>query len=123
MRVAQNTDYLSLGGFILEVRLRAPRDTLFVPEAEHRNPFFALTERMCDAPDTLEHQVLVRVLRAMVNEPMKDHAFARSDVAALSPDLLVLLSEFVDDFHSGRYEKVAMSARLAVYRYANKTKK
>lgn len=105
------SDQINLAAFLAEARRRASPGTTSPSEADLREPLFALLARHKTAPETLEHRVLARLLHSMAEEP-RPRAFARSDIAALSPPVLQLLVAFVDDLMSGRYLRAEVRSLL-----------
>ncbi len=114
--VIHDTDQVSLAAFLVEVRRRAPQGMSLVSEAEQRDPFGAMITRICSATDTMEHRVLGRLLWSIVENPLTDSTFRVTEIAALSPAVLLLLSAFIDDYKSGRYDRTTLRSALSSHK-------
>lgn len=110
--MTHNTDQVSLAAFLVEVRRRAPQGTSRVSDAQLRDPFGAMITRIRPATDTMEHRVLARLLWSMVEEPTTEIKFRLTEIAALSPAVLLLLSAFIADYISGRYDRTTIRSAL-----------
>jgi len=110
--VTHDTDQVSLAAFLVEVRRRAPQGMPLVSEAKQRDPFGAMITRIGSAADTMEHRVLARLLRSVVEEPITETKLRLTELAALSPAVLLLLSAFIDDYTSGRYDRATIRSAL-----------
>jgi hypothetical protein len=110
--VNRQTDHVSFLAFLAEVRRRAPRSTPLVSREEERDPFEAMITRIRRASNTMEHRVLVRLLQSVVEEPNSETTFRLTEVAALSPDLLLLFAAFMDHYISGDYDRATIRSAL-----------
>ena len=107
------TDRISLAAFLAEVRRRGPRGTLVAREDELRDPLAAIGARMAGRPHTMEHRVLARILRGIIKEP-NDDTFRKTEISALGPSALLLLSALIDDLTGGRYDRAAVRSVLVM---------
>lgn len=119
--MTHNTDQVSLAAFLVEVRRRAPQGALLMSEAEQRDPFGAMITRIRTVTDTMEHRVLVRLLHSVVEEPTTETTFRLTEIAALSPATLLLLSAFIDDYTSGRYDRATIRSALVSHKISTPT--
>lgn len=110
--MTHDTDQVSLAAFLVEVRRRAPQGAHVVSEAEQRDPFGAMITRIRSATNTMEHRVLVRLLRSVVEKSTTESIFRVTEIAALSPAVLVLLSAFIDDYMGGIYDRATIRSAL-----------
>lgn len=108
------TEKLSVAGFIFELAGRIRGRTAIATEIELRDPLRAILDRIRHMPATVEHRLLLRVLRALT-KPMADASFSAADVAALSLPASQLLSALVDDLASGRYRADDIQAALLIH--------
>ena len=110
--VARDTDQISLPAFLAEVRRRVPQGTPLVSRAEERDPLGAMITRISSGRHTMEHRVLARLLQGVVEEPNIAATFRVTEVAALSPELLLLFAAFIDDYMSGNYDRATIQSAL-----------
>lgn len=112
--MTRKSDQVSLAAILAEVRRRVPQGALQVSEAEERDPFDAMIRRICCATNTMEHRVLARLLRKVVEESTAETTFRLTEIAAFSPAILSLLSAFIDDYIGGRYDRAAIRSELFI---------
>lgn len=110
--MTRQTDQVSFLTFLAEVRRRAPRSTPLVSRAEERDPFGAMIARITSGRHTMEHQVLARLLEGVVEEPNIATTFRLTEVAALSPALLLLFVAFMDEYMNGNYDRATIQSIL-----------
>ncbi len=110
--MTRQTDQASLLAFLAEVRRRAPRSTPLVSRAEERDPFGAMMTRISSSRHTMEHRVLGRLLEGVVEEPDIATTFRLTEVAALSPELLLLFAAFMDEYMNGNYDRATIQSVL-----------
>jgi len=60
----------------------------------------------------MEHRVLARLLQSVVEEPEIATTFRKTEVAALSPALLLLFAAFVDEYINGNYDRATIQSAL-----------
>jgi hypothetical protein len=82
-----------------------------VSKAELRDPFDAMITRIRSAESTMEHQVLARLLRSVVDESAA--TVRLTEIAAFGPAVLLILSAFINDYMSGRYDRATMRSALS----------
>lgn len=87
-------------------------------EFELRDPLKAIMDRIRHSPDTVEHRLLLRVVRAL-SEPEAEEDFNCGDVAALSLSVSQLLFALVDDLTSGRYRRDDLQSTLLIYKISS----
>lgn len=109
--MTRDADGISLAAFLVEIRRRAPREASRVSEIELREPLDALITRIRSAPYTMEHRVLAQMLTRMGEDSGKT-LIRVTEVVALSSAVLVLLSAFINDLMSGRYDQVTIRTAL-----------
>ena len=119
--MTHHTDQVSLAAFLVEVRRRAPQGMALVSEAEQRDPFSAMITRIRCAADTMEHRVLARLLGNVVAESTTETTFRVTEIAALSPAVLLLLSAFIDDYMNGRCDRVTIRLTLSSHEISTLT--
>ena len=119
--MTHDPDRFSLSAFLVEVRRRAPQGTPLVSEAEQRDPFGAMITRIRCATNTMEHRVLARLLRSVVEESATETKFRLTEIAALSPAVLLLLSAFIDNYMSGRYDRTTIRSALFSHKISTPT--
>ncbi len=112
--MTHDTDQVSLPAFLAEVRRRAPQGTPLVSGAEERDPFDAMLSRIRCAANTMEHRVLARLLRTVVEESTVETTLRLTEIAALSPAVLFLFSVFIDDCLNDRYDRTTMRSALVM---------
>jgi len=95
-------DDLSLAGFIVELSRRRSRTFAAHLNGESRTPLPAILYRIYEAPYTLEHRTVVRILKAIVRNSLKSELH-EDELTALSPDMLHLLYYLISDFKECRY--------------------
>jgi hypothetical protein len=105
-------DKVSFLSFLAEVRRRVPRDTPLVSRAEERDPLGAMITRISSNRHTMEHRVLARLLEGVVEEPNIATTFRLTEVAALSPALLLLFVAFMDEYMNGNYDRATIQSVL-----------
>lgn len=114
MAVTRDSDQVSLPAFLAEVRRRVPRGTRQVCGAEERDPFAAMITRICSSRHTMEHRVLARLLRSVIDESTTETSFRITEIAALGPDILFLFSAFIDDYLNDRYDRATIRSALVI---------
>jgi hypothetical protein len=119
--VTHDTDRLSLAAFLVEVRRRAPHGKVLVSESEQRDTFGAMITRIRCAADTMEHRVLARLLGNVVAESTTETTFRVTEIAALSPAVLLLLSAFIDDYTNGRCDRATIRLALSSHEISTLT--
>jgi hypothetical protein len=92
-----------------------------VSEAEQRDPFSAMITRIRCAADTMEHRILARLLGNVVAESTTEPTFRVTEIAALSPAVLLLLSAFIDDYMNGRCDRVTIRLALSSHEISTLT--
>ncbi len=110
--MTRQSDQASLLVFLAEVRRRAPRSTPLVSRTEERDPFGAMMTRISSSRHTMEHRVLARLLRSVVEESNSETTLRLAEVAALSPELLLLFAAFIDEYMNGNYDRAAIQSVL-----------
>lgn len=80
-------------------------------EAEQGDPFDAMIRRIRYAANTMEHRVLAQLLRSVVEESAETTVRV-TEIAALSSEVLLLLSAFIDDYMSSRYDRATIQSAL-----------
>lgn len=100
-----------LASVLVEIRRRLPQTTVTAAVPELSDPLAALADRIRQAPHTMEHRVLARLLRGMIEESAED-AVRHAEIAAFGPAVLALLSALIDDCLAGRYDRAAILSAL-----------
>ena len=111
--VAHDSDYVRFAAFLVQIGRRVPHRVPKASEAECRDPLSSMLRRIQNAPDTVEHRLLTRLLVGMAEEHVT-YSFRKADVAALSPATLLLFSAFTDHFAGGRYNRSTIRSMLVM---------
>ena len=89
-----------------------PRGTPLVSGDEERDPFGAMITRIRGASNTMEYRVLARLLQRVVEESATETSFRITEISALGPAVLSLLSAFIDDYLNNRYDRATIRSAL-----------
>jgi hypothetical protein len=119
--VTHDNDHVSLAAFLVEVRRRAPQGKPLAAEAKLGDPFGAMITRIRSATNTMEHRVLARLVRSVVEESTTESTFRVTEIYALSPAVLLLLSAFIDGYTNGRYNRATIRLALLSHEISTQT--
>ncbi len=62
----------------------------------------------------MEHRVLTQLLRSVVEESNLEATYRITEIAALSPAVLLLLSAFIEDYLNDRYDRATIRSTLLI---------
>lgn len=114
--MTRDSDLVSLPALLVGMRRCVPHGTPQVSETEQRDHFGAMVSRIRCARNTMEHRVLARLLRSVVEEPTTESIFRVTEIAALSPAVLSRFSVFIDDYDylNERYDQAMIGSVLVM---------
>src|SRR5262245_24856584 len=92
-----NPSEQSLASFLCEVARRVPRAMPRRIDGEMRKPLPSLLYRIYEAPHTMEHRILLKAMKAIIQNARKSD-LRHEEIDALSPDVLHLLDALVSDY-------------------------